>query len=94
MTNKSIDELIDIYIELVLGSSDSSDSSDEWQVCLTDNKDELKRKVQIFTKYMFDRKNLLDEIKKKIYTDQSQGVEYRKSILISEIRDIKLKKII
>ena len=92
MINKSIDELIDIYIELVLGSSDGhlvylSVVNDEGEY-------ELKRQVHRFTKYMFDRKKLVEEIKVKIYTDQSQGDEIRKSILISEIRDIKLKKIV
>ena len=86
MINKSIDELIDIYVELILGSSDGH------LVRLRDDEDELEKQVHRFTKYISDKKNLLEEVKKRAY--QLQRNDLGKSILISEIRDIKLNKII
>lgn len=104
MMNKNVDELIEIYVDLVLPQPEGIDLKE------IDNR---KQRVDSFVKYMFAKEKIIKELREKMYLNvyqtQLKSVEactfvnsnngdmlknYYRDFLLSEIRDIKLKKLI
>ena len=108
--NKNVDELIEIYVDLVLPQPEGIDLKE------IDNR---KQRVDSFVKYMFAKEKIIKELREKMYLNvyqtQLKSVEactfvnsnngvgsrisdmlknYYRDFLLSEIRDIKLKKLI
>lgn len=86
---KSNRELEDDYINMLLSAP----------VGVLDDSPDQDLYINNFVKYMFDRKDILDSIKEKAttrfnLTDKESWMVFYNQFLISEIRELKLKKLI
>jgi len=104
LSKKDTNELEEILITLVLGEFNSH----LLYVDITD--EELKNRVNIFTKYMFDKKKLIEDLNENLRVDfhkmesnkssfspeslYSAWLDFYKSSLIKEIRNAKIGKIL